>query len=264
MQHPFNVSPLPGALYMTPALLSAIHKIQYVINNRQGMALVLGDAGTGKTSLMRRMYSDLAAQEDITVAYVPQAKAKSLFAFVQIISNFFKLPPRASLQKQEKEIQDFTYAEAKEGRNVVLLIDEAQHLDSEMLATLRGFLNFESDNAKFLQIILAGQLDLRGTLKDQKAIRRRIVMSSLLDSLTLSNMRAMLEHRCRIFGLTPFPLDDHALRAVYDATSGVPGEALKLCAVAWEFVQSNDESQIPASLIHSLAAHEGRVFNEAE
>jgi general secretion pathway protein A len=260
-QTPFSISPLPGALFLTPSLKAALHKLQYVISNRQGLALLLGDPGVGKSSLLRRLEGDLAAQTDVKTAFIPDPETSSLYAFVRSICDYYEVPAKRSLLLQKDALKDFIFDQASQGNNVVLLLDEAQSLNAEMLETLRSFLNYESNSAKLIQIVMAGQLELRGRLKGLRAIKSRIVMNSLLDSMSLQEMISMLQHRCELIGI-PLPFSTETLEKIYESTFGVPRDTLKICAAAYELARLSGDATVSTDLVEAVIDQEAATFEE--
>lgn len=240
---PFSISPNPQSLFITPTLKATAHKIKYVIDNRQGLTCMLGDVGLGKSSLLRLIYSEYASSEDTNASLITTPVISSDFAFLKNICSEFELPPRRSVLDQLDTLKDFLVGQYEQGKNVAVFIDEAQMLQGKQLEQIRTLLNFETNHAKLIQIVLAGQLELRDKLRDKskKAVRSRIVFYSLLDPLTLGETRQMIEFRCQQAEIqNPFP--EATLEEIYNQSLGVPREVLKICAAAYEFMKIQGES----------------------
>lgn len=254
MTDPFSTSPSPGFLYPTQGVKAALHKTRYAIDRRQGLTAILGDVGMGKSSLLRLLYGDYAAKDDMVVSFMPTPSATSEFAFLKEITGDFGLAPKRSYQAQEVELREFLIAQYQEGKNVVVFIDEAQRLKNPMLEIVRAMLNYETNTAKLIQIVLAGQIELRDRLLDdsQKAIRSRIFAPSVLAPLTPGETKAMLEFRCEQVEL-PSPFTDDAIQAIYDATGGVPREILKVAAISYELSRMNDLGSVDAQVVEMAA-----------
>jgi general secretion pathway protein A len=234
---PFSTSPNPASMYLTPGLQSTLHKIKYVIDKRQGLTCVLGDVGMGKSTLVRLLFGEYSAREDVVACFIPTPSYSSDFAFLKGICADFKLPPKRSLYDQEQLLQGYLMERLIENRNVVVFLDEAQKLNGKMLEQVRSMLNFETNDAKMIQIVLAGQLELRDRLRspDKKALRSRIFAPSILDALALDETCAMIAHRCQYAGI-PNPFTDEIVEKIYAQTGGVPREVLKVCAMAYEYM----------------------------
>ena len=263
MTTPFSISPLPSALYLTPSLKAALHKTNYVIQNRQGLACLLGDAGMGKSSMLRRLEGDLSATEDVKLAFIPDPEVSSTYAFIRSLCEYYDIPAKRSIHAQKDAFKDFVFRQASDGYNVVLLLDEAQGLSNEMFEMIRSFLNYESNSAKLLQIILAGQLELRNKLKANRPIRSRVIMYSLLDSLSLEEMRGMLAHRCGLQGI-PIPFSAEGLVRIYEWSAGIPRDILRVCANAWELARLYEMEIVSIELIVAAIGQEERAMQEEE
>jgi general secretion pathway protein A len=258
---PFSISPLPSALYLTPSLRATLHKVNYVIENRQGLACIFGDVGVGKSSILRRLEGDLSAMPEVKLAFIPDPEISSTYAFVRGVCDYFEIPAKRSLDRQKEAFREYVFAQASEGNNVVLLLDEAQGLSNEMFEVIRSFLNYESNKAKLLQIVLAGQLELRARLKHNRPIRSRVIMYSLLDPLSLPEMKEMLLHRCELAGISlPFP--DDGLAKIYEWSGGVPRDVLKVCANAYELSKLYEVSTVSLDLIEAAISQEERAMEE--
>lgn len=247
---PFSTSPNPASLYLTANLKSTLHKIKYVIDKRQGLTCILGDVGMGKSTLVRLLVGEYKAREDCQVCFVPTPSYSSDFAFLKGICADFGLPPKRSLFDQEQSLQAYLIERLTEGKNVVVFLDEAQKLNGKMLEQVRAMLNFETNHAKLIQLVLAGQLELRDRLKspDKKALRSRIFAPSILDALSLDETKAMIRHRCEYAEITnPFP--DAIIERVYEQTGGVPREVLKLCAMAYEMMNLSGLREVSLDIL---------------
>src|SRR5215207_8622811 len=188
---PFSISPSPGFLYQTPGIKAALHKTRYTIDRRQGLTAILGDVGMGKSSLIRLLVGDYSAKDDCVTAFIPQPSFKSDFAFLKEVAGELGVPPKRSLQSQEHALRAYLIEQYEAGRNVIIFVDEAQNLKNPMLELVRGMLNYETNTAKLIQIVLAAQIELRDRLLDDKAkaLRSRIFAPSVLQPLTLGETK---------------------------------------------------------------------------
>lgn len=205
----------------------------------------------------------MSASPDIKLAFLPDPETSSTYSFTRNLCGHFEIPAKRSLDRQKEAFRDYVFAQAQEGYNVVVLLDEAQALNNEMLETLRSFLNFESNKAKLVQIILAGQLELRAKLKANQPMRSRIIMYSLLDPMSAEEMRAMLQHRCELNGL-PLPFTPEGLARIYEWSGGVPRDALRLCASSYELAKLYELAVVSLELIEAAISQEERVFAEED
>jgi general secretion pathway protein A len=240
---PFSISPNPNSLYITPSLRGVLAKARFTINKRQGLTCAaLGDVGMGKSTVLRYLYGEYAAKDDFVTTLIPTPKFPSLFSMLKYICSDFEIEPKRSFVAQQDELQDFLINQYQANKNVVLFIDEAQLLDNHQLELIRGFLNFETHEHKLIQIVLAGQLELRDKLNTEKnkALYSRISTYSMLDPLTPEETKAMIEHRCKYSAISN-PFTDEAMETVYIKSKGIPRNILKLCALAYEMMQMAKE-----------------------
>ena len=252
---PFFISPSPTSLYLTPSLQATLAKARFTINKRQGLTTVLGDIGLGKSSVMRFLHSEYASKDNVVTTFVTQPAFSSDFAMLKSISLDFGLPPRRSLTAQLEELQAFLLDQYTAGKNTILFIDEAQRLKFKELELIRAFLNFETHRHKLLQIVLAGQLELRERLKNDhhKALFSRIFTSSLLSPLTVAETAEMIGYRCKYSAIeNPFPVP--VVERIYELTGGVPRAVLTLCALAHEMMLMAGASRVDIELLESASA----------
>jgi general secretion pathway protein A len=251
MRSPFNASPNPALLHVTPSIRAVLHKVRKTIDDRLGLTTILGDIGVGKSTVLRVLYSEYDARDDCDVTIIAQPNYKSEFAFLKAICMDFEVPIKKAQLNQERELQTYLVDRYSQGKNVAVFIDEAQTLNGRMLEQIRSLLNYESDSGKLIQVVLAGQLDLRDKLKDEskKAFRKRIFLPSLLDPLDLDETRQMLEFRCEHYSL-PFPFTSEALESIHSRANGVPRDILRLCSMAFEMAQLvNGGSSVTADIV---------------
>ncbi|MEO6392141.1 MAG: AAA family ATPase [Pyrinomonadaceae bacterium] len=249
---PFSISPNPGSLYQTEKIKGVMSKVKFVIDQRQGLTVILGDAGLGKTTIARALYAEFSGRPDVAITFVPTPVYTSDFAMLRSLCEDFGGSPRRSFTLQMEEFQSILHDNFKEDKNVVVIIDEAQRLNYKMLEAIRACLNFETDKQKLVQFVLAGQLELRDMLRSyrNKALFSRVTAPSLLDALTPEDSTAMIGYRCKTAGIDN-PFDKAAMNRIYELTNGVARDALKLCALAYELMKMSGDKAIDVDLIDS-------------
>jgi general secretion pathway protein A len=252
-KQPFSISPNPFLLYLTPALQVTLEKVRFVVDSRQGLTAILGDVGLGKSTVIRYLFNEYDAREDVAATLIPSPNFPSEFAFLKKICADFELPARRSMVDQENELRRFLLDVYARDRLCVVFIDEAQRLTGRQLELVRTLLNFETDETKLIQVVLAAQLELKQKLADssKKALRSRIFAPSLLAPLSLNETQEMVNFRCQQAGakntFTP-----ETIETLYTLTGGIPREILKIAAVAWRFSEA-DGNNITPELIQEAA-----------
>ncbi len=252
---PFSISPNPNSLYVTPSLKGVLAKARFTINKRQGLTCAaLGDVGMGKSTVLRYLYGEYAAKDDVVTTLIPTPKFPTLFGMLKYICSDFEIEPKRSFVAQQDALQSFLLEQYQAGKNVVLFIDESQLLDNHQLELIRGFLNFETNEHKLIQIALAGQLELKEKLNTEKnkALYSRISTYSVLDPLTPEETKSMIEHRCQYAGISN-PFSDEAMETVFIKSKGIPRNILKLCALAYEMMEMAGERTVSAEYIEDSA-----------
>jgi general secretion pathway protein A len=252
---PFSVSPNPLTLYITDALEAVLFKVRFTVNRRQGLTILLGDNGLGKSTVVRYLHAEFDARDDVISMLVPTPDYSSEFAMLQALCINVGLPKRRSILAHQEELQQWLVTQYAEGRNVVWFIDEAQKLTHKMLEVVRTLLNYETGEEKLIQIVLAGQLELREKLLSdkQKALKSRLMPSSVLGTLTLAEMAAMLESRCKA-GKIKNPFTPEVLERLYIVSQGIPRAVLRLCAFAYDLMLANKQQTVTVDLI-GIAEH---------
>lgn len=250
----FSISPNPRFFYITPNIQAAIAKTKYVIRAGQGLTTIIGDVGLGKTSLLRLLYNEYADDQEITAAFIVNPKQTSETAFLKAVCTEFGVPTRRSQRETEYELRGFLIEQAQQGKTTVLFIDEAQQLKGVMFEQIRQILNYESDDRKLLNVVLAGQIELRYKLADKskRALVSRIAVSSTLDALTLEETAAMIDFRCHIAQASN-PFTPESIEAIYTFSKGVPREVIKLCAMSVQYAALNDLDEIPVEIVELAA-----------
>ena len=252
---PFSISPSPTGLYLTPALEAVIFRVRFTVDERQGFSVILGEPGLGKTSVVRYLHSDYDASDDTLSILIPSPSFKTEYAFLTHICTAAGIPMRRSAQAQQRELEGWLGEQYSAERNVVLFIDEAQNLTPGILELVRALLNYETDESKLIQVVLAGQIELRNKLlaPQQKALYSRLVAPSVLSPLAPDELSGMVEHRCKLRKIkNPFPSE--SIDKLYALTGGIPRATLRLCAIAFEMAKLARMDSVSVELIDTAYA----------
>jgi len=247
VENPFSVSPSPRFFFLSNHHMGILAKIYYVVNHRQGLAVIYGDPGVGKTTVSRVILDNLAEKNHCI--YITNPFWTSEMHMVKSICSEFGIAPRISLFAQMAELQACLIKMYQEGKSPVLLIDEAQFMRGRQFEVLRHFSNFETDDVKLLQIILCGQLELRNKLRMKKALMSRIIVTATLEALPLDETIEMILFRLQVARGNGDIFTVEALERVYELSMGIPRDAIKLCGLALELAHLNRQKQITADLI---------------
>src|SRR6266702_5950267 len=250
---PFSISPDPRYLFLTPQHKEALAKCQYIISQKGGLAVIYGDIGTGKTTIARRLFQLLKQDSRQEVAMLITPDLKTDTAFLRRVMAEYNVQPKRSHALSVAEFQNFTTQAFLKDKNLVLLVDEAQQMTPQMMEVVRIFLNFESDNAKFLQVVLLGQNELASILDKMPAIKSRVAMFGALSSLTKDDMEAMIDFRWKAAGGAQHPFTPDALTALYELSRGLPREINKMCNESLIRAFVRDKREVAVDMVRDAA-----------
>jgi general secretion pathway protein A len=225
---PFSLSPDPRYFYLSSQHRTTLSKTNYTVAQRQGLAVIFGDIGTGKTTIARRLYQQYSDHPDYHVAYIPTPHYRSAFQFLKAICAEYGLPPKASRAAQMGVLQAFLVESLEQGRNVALIVDEAQLLVGAQFELLRQLLNFELNDRKLVQIVILGQNQLRYKLDQKPELESRAAALSTLDPLDFPDTRGMVEFRLMVAGRREPLFTDRAMGVIFDYSRGVPRRVCRL------------------------------------
>lgn len=250
-EDPFKLSADPRYLYLGPEHLAVYRQAQGVISRRRGLALITGDMGMGKSSLARRIYDVYASEENLSLCYIHTAAFKSAMDAAREISKSLGVSPQRSFQRQMDELEKMMAAFFTQGRNVVVLLDDAQLMAPEALEVIHRLYNFDYD-AKVVQILSFGQSEMTGLFETNKAVNARVFVRLVLPPLTLGSALQMVLFRLRVAGRIEPMIDDDAFELLYEKSRGVPREIIRLCAMATDYLLQTDATTIDRNIVSEV------------
>lgn len=231
---PFSTTPDPAFAFATREHKRALANVAYYTEEGRGMFLLLGEVGTGKTTISQLAVNNWRAEPDqFVAAHVTDPSPRSPAAFLRLVLASFGLETARNLLDLKAGLRAFLVGEYKAGRTVVLLIDEAQTIHSSNLETLQAMVNEQTQTAKLLQVVLLAQPNFEYKLAQKPALRSRIAGGTTLNPLTRDEALGLLRHRMGVAGGefdAVFPPATHKL--LYDTTHGVPRDLCVLCDAA--------------------------------
>jgi general secretion pathway protein A len=228
---PFTITPNPRFLYLSAKHREALNHLLYGIRERKGFVQLTGEVGAGKTTLCRALLEELSAEQYSTALILnPALKADHMMA---AIATEFGLDVRKKDRFQILQILNhFLLEEMAKGRDVVLIIDEAQNLTDDLLEQVRMISNLETDDRKLLQIVLMGQPELRDRLNDHslRQLRQRITVRYHLRPLRFAEVKDYIRHRLHISGANGTPhFSVCAIWRIFSYSKGIPRLVNAVC-----------------------------------
>jgi general secretion pathway protein A len=231
-ENPFTLTPDPAFLYMGRQHQHALTLLEYALQQGSGFALVSGEIGSGKTTVVNYLLSRVQRGLRIGVMNNTHPGIGSLLPWVMQCFGGQCLPSSAS--EQYEEFAQFLEREHHGGRRAVLIIDEAQNLTTDGLEELRVLSNLNSGKALLLQTILVGQPELRTTLRSRrmKQFAQRIAMDYHITPLCLADTHEYIRHRLKVAGGNPDLFSPAARALVHKSSDGVPRLINQVCDTA--------------------------------
>lgn len=220
---PFNITPDPRFLYFSPKHQEAFNHLLFGIHQRKGFILLTGEVGAGKTTVCRKLLDELDDRYQTALILNPCLTGTVL---LRAITNELGVAVRGRDRLAYLEaLNEFVLRQVNGGRDVVLIIDEAQDLDTEVLEQIRLLSNLETDRQKLMQIVLMGQPELCDLIEQPqlRQLRQRITVRYHLGPLTLAETSAYIQHRLTLAGATgTLTFDSAAVKQVYKYSRGIP------------------------------------------
>ena len=251
-EDPFKLSADPRYLYLGPEHLAVYRQAQGVITRRRGLALITGEMGMGKSSLARRLYDVYASDEEsMVICYIHTAAFKSAMDAARQISMPLKVPLQRSFQRQMEELERRMVMAYTSHQNVVILLDDAQRMESEALEVIHRLYNFDYD-AKVVQILAFGQSEMNSLFETDESVNARVFVRLVLPPLTLASALQMVIFRLRVAGRNEPLINDDAFELLYETSQGVPREIIRLCALSTDDLLRSGENAISLDIVREV------------
>jgi general secretion pathway protein A len=255
-EKPFKLVPNPDYLYLSKSHEDALAHLTYAVDQGDGFVVIVGEVGTGKTTLCRNFLEQLDNQTESAYIFNPRLDSTQLMSS---ICNEFGI--KTTGQRDIKELLDklntYLIAMHRLDRKVVLLIDEAQGLSVESLEMVRLISNLETTRSKLLQIILVGQPELEQKLGSHqlRQLTQRISLNCQLRPLTVSETDGYIRHRVSIAATRPTEIfSSGACSQAFEYSGGVPRLINIICDRALLAAYSQNKPSVNSSLMQGVAA----------
>lgn len=230
LEQPFGVNPDPAFLYLGQTHREALESLRSDLATDRGFMALVGEPGLGKTTLLYKLLDEWSLTSRVVFLFQTQCDSRDFFRY--LFAELGVETESMGLVAMHHKLNHFLFQEMLAGRRFILIVDEAQNLDDSVLETVRGLSNFETQHAKLLNIVLAGQPQLADKLAAPglRQLRQRIGVLNRLRPLTTAETAEYIKHRLGQVGYrrdSIFTLD--AVQAIAKASHGAPRSINHIC-----------------------------------
>ncbi|NQT75372.1 MAG: AAA family ATPase [Candidatus Omnitrophica bacterium] len=262
-KEPFSTSPDPYFLYPSISHRQALQRLEIAVRLKRGMSLILGDVGTGKTTLSRALIQVLSKETGIISHMIFDPAYDSEFQFVTYLAKVFGIRPAfRSVLDYKEAIERFLFKKCVDEENiVVLVIDEAQKLTPSSLEILRTLLNYETNEYKLLQLVVIGQMELLPRLQRIRNFADRVSLKYILNPLDVNETKDMIDFRLKQAGYDSGEklFTEKATDLIYQHTQGYPRKITNLCHSALEELVMKDRNTVEEDIIMEIVERDREV-----
>jgi general secretion pathway protein A len=253
-KNPFGMTPDPAFLFLTAQHREAISGLAYAILSRKGFAVLTGEAGTGKTTVVSKVLHCLPERVRFSLIINPTVTPSE---FVEMAMLDFQIPevPASKAQRIFK-LQQFLLDNRATGHRSALVVDEAHKLSKEVLEEIRLLGNFERHDEKLLQILLIGQPELDDVLnrEDLRQFKQRVALRFSIEPLSAGEMEKYIAHRwAKAGGKSPQPFCEAAIAQIAILSRGIPRIVNAVCDNALVVGFCQNSRKITAEHVHEAA-----------
>lgn len=259
---PFSIAPNPRYLFMSDRHREALTHLSYglggsALGDNGGFVLLTGEVGTGKTTVSRCLMADLPENTQLAFILNPTLSSQELLATIcdQLKIRYRKTG--ATIKSLTDKIAEKLLKNHAQNINTLLIVDEAQHLEAEVLEQLRLLTNLETDTKKLLQVILIGQPELQQLLKrrDLRQLAQRITARYHLLPLNLQELSAYIKHRLSVADCHRALFNKGALVTIHKLSQGIPRLINLLCHSALMEAYNSNNAVVDKKIVLKAASH---------
>jgi general secretion pathway protein A len=230
-EQPFGVTPNPRFLYLTATHREAIASIVYSVMENRGFTALIAPPGMGKTTLMFELLQRFG--ESVRTVFLFQFQPTPEGLLRSLLSELNVPHDGLSFEAMQERLNDLILQESKNGKRIVVVVDEAQNFREPVLEVLRMLSNFETSQDKLIHIILSGQPQLAEILFSPaiEQLRQRISIMAVLRPLSVEDVKDYIEHRLRMAGHqgTGALFTKAAYERIAEYSQGIPRNINNLC-----------------------------------
>ncbi len=268
-KEPFSTSPDPDFFYLSREHETALTNILIELRLKRGLSVILGDVGTGKTTLSRKLIQELKERDDCIFNIILDPTFEDEKLFLTSLARNFEINVDTSVSPVpgggttilalREALEKFLFQKGvTEGKTVILIIDEAQKLTENSLEILRLLLNYETNEFKLLQLVLLGQVELYSKIMNIANFFDRISLKFMLHPLGLEETKEMIEFRIRQAGYKSgmHLFLDEAVKEIHQHSHGYPRQITMLCHRSLKNLVLKNRFVVDAALVKEIIDEE--------
>ena len=252
-EQPFGVTPDPRFLYFSPSHREAFASLIYAIETKRGFSALIAEPGMGKTSLLFHLLGKIHPSARTAFLFRPESDQYGLLR--SLLTDLGVKTEFESVSQMHETLNRLLLLESRSGRQLVLVIDEAQDLDDSVLESVRLLSNFETTTSKLIHIVLAGQPTLADRLAKPQLVqlRQRISAWAALDPFTRHDCARYIDHRLQIAGFRGTNLfPDASKQLIASASLGLPRNINNICFACLSLCFANQQQQATTDIVQEV------------
>jgi len=250
-ERPFDLSPNPRFLCFTPQHTEALTHLQYGLSGRPGITMLVGEAGTGKTTLIRAALRSSASSSTIVHLSNPTLRREEFFDYLACGFGFTGEAGRSKVQFL-RELEAALVHDTNDRHVLALVVDEAQSVPYDLLEEIRLLTNVETASGRSLALALVGQPELAGRLDEPRLrqLKQRVVLRCELTPLSLKETAAYISGRIKTAGGDAVQLFSRdAVVAIHARSRGIPRIISVICDNALVNGFASDQKPVGAAIV---------------